>query len=239
MPEPAGNRRDTTAAPFLGDQPHDMRPDLVVPDVMPADERLWVPLGNDTWSRPLHFNVTAGQYTHVMRVTRTGIIARHRHTGPVFAHILKGRWHYLEHDWVAEEGGFVFEPPGETHTLVVPEGCEEMATLFQVNGALVYVEQDGTAIGYDDVFTRLEGTRRHYESAGVALQYLESLIRRAKGSSASSRRAARVRWSREPGAGWVVRWRWRSPRPARTSPRSTSSRSTGSALRHESWISAR
>jgi 2,4'-dihydroxyacetophenone dioxygenase len=46
-----------------------------------------------------------------MRVTRAGIIARHRHTGPVFAHILKGRWHYLEHDWVAEEGGFVFEPP--------------------------------------------------------------------------------------------------------------------------------
>ena len=164
-------------APYLGDQPQDMRPDLVVPDVWPADDRLWVPLSDGVWSRPLHFNVTAGQYTHVMRVTRQGIIARHRHTGPVFAHILKGRWHYLEHDWVAEEGGFAFEPPGETHTLVVPEGCEEMVTLFQVNGALVYVEQDGTAIGYDDVFTRLEGTRRHYESAGVDPQYLESLIR--------------------------------------------------------------
>jgi hypothetical protein len=95
----------------------------------------------------------------------------------VFAHILKGRWHYLEHDWVAEEGGFVFEPPGETHTLVVPEGCEEMVTLFQVNGALVYVDQHGGAIGYDDVFTRLEGTRRHYDSAGIEADYLETLIR--------------------------------------------------------------
>ena len=131
--------------PTSGAQPHDMRPDLVVPDVWPADDRLWVPLNDGVWSRPLHFNVTAGQYTHVMRVTRQGIIARHRHTGPVFAHVLKGRWHYLEHDWVAEEGGFAFEPPGETHTLVVPEGCDEMVTLFQVNGALVYVEQDGTA----------------------------------------------------------------------------------------------
>jgi hypothetical protein len=27
------------------------------------------------------------------------------------------------------------------------------------------------------VFTRLEGTRRHYESAGVDPEYLESLIR--------------------------------------------------------------
>jgi 2,4'-dihydroxyacetophenone dioxygenase len=171
------SRRDTSAAPYLGAQPEDMRPDLVIPDVWPADDRLWVPLSEGVWSRPLHFNVTGGQYTHVMRVTRQGIIARHRHTGPVFAHVLKGRWHYLEHDWVAEEGGFAFEPPGETHTLVVPEGCAEMVTLFQVNGALVYVEQDGTAIGYDDVFTRLEGTRRHFESAGVDPEYLDSLVR--------------------------------------------------------------
>ena len=169
--------RDTTAAPFLGDQPHDMRPDLVVPDVMPEDERLWVPLGNDTWSRPLHFNVTAGQYTHVMRVTRTGIIARHRHTGPVFAHILKGRWHYLEHDWVAEEGGFAFEPPGETHTLVVPKGCTEMLTLFQVNGSLLYVDPQGNSTGYDDVFTRIEKARAHYAAVGLGEDYVEQFIR--------------------------------------------------------------
>ena len=169
--------RDTAAEPFLGAQPQDMRPDLVIPDVWPRDEKLWVPLSDGVWSRPLHFNVTAGQYTHLMRVTRAGIIARHRHTGPVFAHVVKGRWHYLEHDWVAEEGGFVFEPPGETHTLVVPEGCEEMLTLFQVNGALVYVDQQGGAIGYDDVFSRLEGTRRHYESAGVDAGYVDTLIR--------------------------------------------------------------
>jgi 2,4'-dihydroxyacetophenone dioxygenase len=106
----------------------------VIPDVWPRDEKLWVPLSDGVWSRPLHFNVTAGQYTHLMRVTR--IIAVTATPGPVFAHILRGRWHYLEHDWVAEEGGFVFEPPSETHTLVVPEGREEMLTLFQVNGAL-------------------------------------------------------------------------------------------------------
>jgi 2,4'-dihydroxyacetophenone dioxygenase len=177
MAEVDAGRRDTTAAPYLGRQPEDMRPDLVVPDVWPDDDRLWVPIEEGVWSRPLHYDVTHGQYTHVMRVTRSGIIARHRHTGPVFAHVLKGRWHYLEHDWVAEEGSFVFEPPGETHTLVIPEGCDEMATLFQVNGALVYVEQDGTAIGYDDVFTRLEKTRRHFASAGLDEALLESMVR--------------------------------------------------------------
>jgi 2,4'-dihydroxyacetophenone dioxygenase len=177
MAEVDVGQRDTTAAPYLGRQPDDMRPDLVVPDIWPVDDRLWVQLDEGVWSRPLHFDVTHGQYTHLMRVTRQGIIARHRHTGPVFAQILKGRWHYLEHDWVAEEGGFVYEPPGETHTLVVPQGCPEMATLFQVNGALVYVAQDGTAIGYDDVFTRLEKTRRHFHSVGLDPEHLTTLIR--------------------------------------------------------------
>jgi len=170
-------RRDTNAAPFLGEQPIDMLDDLVIPDVLPADERLWVPLDDGVWSRPLHFDVGRGQYTHVMRVTREGIVARHRHTGPVFAHILKGRWHYLERDWVAVEGGFAFEPPGETHTLVIPEGAGEMITLFQVTGALIYVTQDGEAIGYDDVFTRLAKAREHFDAVGVDPAYLPSLTR--------------------------------------------------------------
>jgi hypothetical protein len=32
--------RDTAAEPFLGSQPQDMRPDLVIPDVRPRDEKL-------------------------------------------------------------------------------------------------------------------------------------------------------------------------------------------------------
>ncbi len=177
MSGPDLSTRDTAAEPFLGSQPQDMRPDLVIADVWPRDDKLWVPLSDGVWSRPLHFNVTAGQYTHLMRVTRAGIIARHRHTGPVFAHVLKGRWHYLEHEWVAEEGGFVFEPGGETHTLVVPDDCEEMATLFQVNGCLIYVTPEGAPIGYDDVFTRIATARAHYASVGLGEDYVDQLIR--------------------------------------------------------------
>jgi 2,4'-dihydroxyacetophenone dioxygenase len=170
-------KRDPAASPYRGRQPADMAPDLVIADVVSDDDRLWVPLDDGVWSRPLQFDVTHGQYTHVMRVTRQGIVARHRHTGPVFAHVLRGRWHYLEHDWVAVEGGVAFEPPGETHTLVVPAGCADMMTLFQVTGALIYVTPDGEAIGYDDVFTRLEKTRAHFSRVGVDPGYLDTLVR--------------------------------------------------------------
>jgi 2,4'-dihydroxyacetophenone dioxygenase len=169
--------RDTSATPYRGAQPADMRDDLVIADLLPQDERLWVALDEGVWSRPLLFDVTHGAYAHVMKVTRAGIVARHRHTGPVLAFVQRGRWHYLEHDWEATEGGFAFEPPGETHTLVVPEGCDEMITTFHVHGALIYVDPDGTPIGYDDVFTRLEKTRRHFAEHGLPAESLDALVR--------------------------------------------------------------
>ena len=83
---------------------------------------------------------------------KSGILSRHRHPQPVHGLVLKGKWHYLEHDWVADEGSYVFEPSGETHTLVVPRDVGEMVTFFQVNGAMVYVDPQGKTLGYEDVF---------------------------------------------------------------------------------------
>ena len=74
-----------------------MRLDMVIHDAMglsPAsDPRAWVPLSEHVAVRPLQFNVTQGQYTHVMRVTKAGMIARHRHSGGVHAWVFKGHWH--------------------------------------------------------------------------------------------------------------------------------------------------
>jgi quercetin dioxygenase-like cupin family protein len=169
---------DPARIPYQKPQPRDMRPDMVIHEAMsPSDPRVWVPLAEHLFVRPLQFNVTVGQYTHLLRVTQAGMIARHRHAGVVHAWVIKGRWLYLEHDWVAEEGSYVFEPAGETHTLVVPEGCNEMITLFQVNGSLVYVDPQGKATGYDDVFTRLEKARAHYAAVGLGEGFVEQFIR--------------------------------------------------------------
>jgi quercetin dioxygenase-like cupin family protein len=44
----------------------------------------------------------------------------------VVGYVIRGRWKYLEHDWVAEEGSFVYEPPGEIHTLTKREAQEKI-----------------------------------------------------------------------------------------------------------------
>jgi hypothetical protein len=78
---------------------------------------------------------------------------------------------------MAEPGAFLFEPPGETHTLVVPEGVDEMITLFTVNAAMIYVDPWGETTGYEDVFTKIELCRSHYEEVGLGAGYVEQFIR--------------------------------------------------------------
>jgi len=163
--------------PYAKPQPWGMVPDLVIPEVMTPDPRLWAPLGEGVWSRPLHLNVSGGFYVHLLRVQRSGLLQRHRHSGMVHAHVLRGKWHYLEHDWVATEGSYVFEPPGETHTLVVPDDCQDMVTLFTVHGMLTFVDPQGQATGYDDVFTRIEKYRAHFEAVGLGADHVRQFMR--------------------------------------------------------------
>lgn len=154
--------------------------DLVVPKVLSpddTDERLWVPQSPDVWFRPLLFSTSQGFFVNLLRVRKSGILSRHRHAGPVHAVVLKGRWHYLEHSWWANEGSFAFEPPGDIHTLEVPNDVTEMITLFHVTGAYIYVDVDGNPTGVEDVFSKIEKAREHYEKVGLGADYVDHFIR--------------------------------------------------------------
>lgn len=163
--------------PYRHPMPEDCLPEIVIPNAIPQDERLWVPQQENVSFRPLCLSASHGYWTSLLRVRKSGVLSRHRHPQPVHGWVLRGSWRYLEHDWVANEGSYVFETPGETHTLVVDEGIEEMITYFQVNGAMIYVDPDGTAVGYDDVFTKIELCRNHYEKVGLGADFVNQFIR--------------------------------------------------------------
>lgn len=78
---------------------------------------------------------------------------------------------------MASAGDCGFEPAGETHNLVVPEDVKEMVTLFHVSGGYTYVDPYGAALGYEDVFTKLENANRHYESLGLGPDYVRRFVR--------------------------------------------------------------
>ena len=157
--------------------PQDMTDELFWKDgLSPNDERLWVPNGPGRWSRPLCLNVSQGYWVHITKVTEAGIVSRHRHPAPVHGFVLEGKWRYLERDWEATAGSYLYEPPGDVHTLVVDEG-ESMKTLFHNSGALLYCDEDGKTIGSTDVFDRVQAARNHFEEVGLGSDFVKRFIR--------------------------------------------------------------
>jgi ChrR Cupin-like domain len=98
--------------------PAGMVPDVFVGSALEldGDKGEWVPQSDAVAFRPLVLNVSQGYYINILRVRSSGVLSRHRHSGPVHAFTLRGRWGYLEHDWIATPGDYAFEPPDETHT---------------------------------------------------------------------------------------------------------------------------
>jgi hypothetical protein len=95
----------------------------------------------------------------------------------VHGFIIKGGWRYLEHDWVGTEGSYVFEAPGDIHTLVALPDQPESITLFHNTGALIYCDTEGNTTGYADVFTRIEAYSKHFEEVGLGKDYVKNFIR--------------------------------------------------------------
>jgi 2,4'-dihydroxyacetophenone dioxygenase len=156
-----------------------IQPEIAI-QAVPQDERVWVPQADQVWFRPLMLNTVTGSWCNLLRVRKSGVLSRHIHPSWVTGYVIKGAWRYLEHDWVATEGSFVYEPPGEIHTLVVDEasgGAQEMITFFNIAGAMVYVDDAGNTTGYEDVFTKIEMCRKHYAAVGLGADYVTQFVR--------------------------------------------------------------
>jgi quercetin dioxygenase-like cupin family protein len=156
-----------------------IQPEIAV-KAIPDDERVWVPQAPQVWFRPLLLNTVTGSWCNLLRVRKSGVLSRHIHPSWVTGYVIRGAWRYLEHDWVASEGSFVYEPPGEIHTLVVDDAvgeATEMITFFNIHGAMIYVDADGHQVAYEDVFTKIEMCRRHYVEVGLGREYVDQFVR--------------------------------------------------------------
>src|SRR3954470_21769199 len=97
---------DTSKGAYQLPQPTGMMSDIFIAGVLDldGDEQDWVPQSPDVSFKPLVLSVSQGYYVNILRVRSSGILSRHRHTGPVHALTLRGKRHYLEHDWIATAG---------------------------------------------------------------------------------------------------------------------------------------
>jgi hypothetical protein len=93
---------------------------------------------------------------------------------------MRGHWRYLEHDWIAKPGTYIYEPAGEAHTLVITEDSPEpMIATFIVEGGLIYLDKpvNGGFAAYEDGFTLLDLSRKYYHQADLDVRQLDLLVR--------------------------------------------------------------
>jgi len=166
----------------------DLKPitDSMKPDAQPEvfhqfapidDERYYAPLSETVLSRPLWISPRDNRWADILWAKTAGLVNRHYHPHEVFAYTLSGKWGYLEQEWTAEAGSFVFETPGEAHTLVAYEHEDQMRAFFVVTGPLIWLDEDGNSTGHFDVHDYLALCRKHYEANGIGAAYVDSLIR--------------------------------------------------------------
>ena len=105
-------------------------PEMYTPKIATDDERYYVPLSETVGTRPIWISVSQNSWCDVLRATGAGLVNRHYHPHEVFAYTISGKWGYLEHNWIATAGDFVYEAPGEAHTLVAHESDEPMMVTF-------------------------------------------------------------------------------------------------------------
>ncbi|WP_077212429.1 2,4'-dihydroxyacetophenone dioxygenase family protein [Bacillus dakarensis] len=140
-----------------------------------VNEIPWVPTfegSNDVFFKPVRFDLTTGNWIHITKFKAGKGNARHRHTGgTVLAYTLQGTWRYLEREWIAKPGTFVYEPPGDIHTLVVV-GEEDNITLFSLSGVIEYFDEDGNVTLQDDIFYRMKRYHDYCEQNNIPIKNL-------------------------------------------------------------------
>ena len=177
MPEAAKNEFWRNLKPIEKVFQLDALPDLYSHNTPEGDERLWVPFSETVSSRPLWISPSTNRWCDILMSRGAGLVNRHYHPHEVFAYTISGKWGYLEHEWTATAGDFVYETPGEGHTLVAYDHPDPMKVFFIVTGPLIWLDEAGNSTGHFDVYDYIAMCRAHYDKVGIGADAVDALFR--------------------------------------------------------------
>ena len=109
----------------------------------------FTPYSEDVLIKLLRVDPVSGQLCVILSAPGGTQLGTHRHYGSVVVYTMKGAWRYLEHDWVARAGDFVYETAGSSHTFVVEPG-ETTEAFIVVEGALEFIDDEGNTLAIED-----------------------------------------------------------------------------------------
>lgn len=135
---------------------------------MTEKESPWIPFGENAAIRHLHFDVRHNIFANVLWIKSAGVIGTHKHRGTVVMMCLEGTVRYLEYDWVASPGAFIYETPGLIHTLVTdnPTGVKLFGWL---QGPIEFYDPAGTFIETLDVWWFINHYETYCREMGISI----------------------------------------------------------------------
>lgn len=111
-----------------------------------TDELPWAELMPGIEMKVLRTGAGTDRYTLMNRFAPGIVLPRHYHHGEVHAWTIEGEWGYLEYDWTARTGDYLYEPAGSVHTLAVPESASGPVTIqFVIEKGLDFLDDEGNA----------------------------------------------------------------------------------------------
>ncbi|MEM7337203.1 MAG: 2,4'-dihydroxyacetophenone dioxygenase family protein [Actinomycetota bacterium] len=128
-----------------------------------------VDIGDGSTLQVLQVDLNVGLWVVRTRFQPGYQVAKHYHTGQVFAVTLAGSWYYLEYpDFVNTTGSYLYEPAHSVHTLKVSDDNDGPTDVwFAIYGANVNVDENGDVIGVTDAHSVLSRYRELCDAEGL------------------------------------------------------------------------
>jgi len=133
-----------------------------------AQECPYVDAGDGVELKVVQVDIDHGLWVVQNRFQPGARVARHKHTGEVYAFTLSGSWKYAEYPEVNRAGSYLYEPAGSVHTLIVPDdNTEPTEVWFAITGANLNLDEAGNVESVFDAAFILEAYLALAEGYGL------------------------------------------------------------------------
>jgi 2,4'-dihydroxyacetophenone dioxygenase len=110
-----------------------------------ADKYPWIPFSpysDIVFIKVLKVEPISGTFVTLLKAPAGIRLPKHHHCGTVMVYTIKGTWKYIEHDWTATPGSFVYETAASVHTPIVVGDSEVITLNIQVGDSLYMDDKD-------------------------------------------------------------------------------------------------
>jgi hypothetical protein len=117
-----------------------------------TDKYPWIPYApysDIVFIKVLKIEPVSGTFVTFLKAPAGIQLPKHHHSGTVMVYTIKGNWKYIEHDWTAVPGSFVYETAASVHTPIVV-GDNEVITLNIQVGDSLYMDAKDNIIAVEN-----------------------------------------------------------------------------------------